>query len=431
MTDNPLFNPVTLGALPLRHRIVMAPMTRIRADRDTLAPTTDNTTYYGQRASEGGLIITEAVHISPEGTPIWTIYQNVRDDGGQVPGIWTDTQRDGWREVVNAVHARKGLIVCQLLHAGRIAQPEIGDHPVAANSDLPLPSVSASAIALPQGDEDSHYGWDQPNTPPRALATAEMHRICADYAHAAHMAKDAGFDAIELHAAHGYLIDQFLNKSTNQRDDMYGGSLENRCRLLFEVITTLIDVMGKGRVGVRLSPYLNDPETGAPNATYFGVQSDDAEAVYSHAVRGLNDFDLAYLLLTEPRVGGMASDPASDQGFRHPLSLRHYRTLYNGMLMGAGGFTPLTAATAITQNAYDLIAFGRWFISNPDLPDRIRHGHDLTVYDRATFYSGSTAGYTDYPDSYDTAKAAGYRMIAVADVGASLPKTGQTPEKFK
>ena len=126
MTDNPLLNPVTVGALTLRHRIVMAPMTRIRADRDTLAPTTDNTTYYSQRASEGGLIITEAVHISPEGTPIWTIYQNVRDDGGQVPGIWTGTQRDGWRDVVSAVHARKGLIVCQLLHAGRIAQPKIG-----------------------------------------------------------------------------------------------------------------------------------------------------------------------------------------------------------------------------------------------------------------------------------------------------------------
>jgi N-ethylmaleimide reductase len=127
----------------------------------------------------------------------------------------------------------------------------------------------------------------------------------------------------------------------------------------------------------------------------------------------------------------MASDPASDQGFRHPLSLRHYRELYDGMLMGAGGFTPLNAATAITQNAYDLVDFGRWFISNPDLPDRIRHGHDLTVYDRATFYSGSNKGYTDYPDFYDSAKAAGYRMIAVADVGASLPKPEQASEKFK
>ncbi|MGB2235528.1 MAG: alkene reductase, partial [Candidatus Puniceispirillum sp.] len=250
MTDNPLFNPVTLGALPLRHRIVMAPMTRIRADRTTLAPTRDNAAYYGQRASKGGLIITEAVHISPEGTPIWTIYQNVRDDGGQVSGIWTDTQRDGWRDVVDAVHAKKGLIVCQLLHAGRIAQPEIADHPVVSDSNLPLPSVSASAIALPQGDEDSHYGWDQPNTPPRALATAEMRRICDDYAHAARMATDAGFDAVELHAAHGYLIDQFLNKSTNQRDDIYGGSLKNRCQLLFEVTAALIDVMGAGRVGV-------------------------------------------------------------------------------------------------------------------------------------------------------------------------------------
>lgn len=432
MTDNPLLHPVALGALALQHRIVMAPMTRIRADRDTLAPTRDNADYYSQRASEGGLIITEAVHISPEGTPIWTIYQNVRDDGGQVPGIWTGTQRDGWRDVVSAVHARKGLIVCQLLHAGRIAQPEIGDHPVAADSDLPLPSVSASAIALPQGDEDSHYDWDQPNTQPRALATAEMRRICDDYAHAARNARDAGFDAVELHAAHGYLIDQFLNQSTNHRDDMYGGSLENRCRLLFEVTATLIDVMGKGRVGVRLSPYLNDPQTGTPSATYFGAQSDDAEAVYSHAVRGLNDFDLAYLLLTEPRVGGgLASDPKSDQGFKHPLSLRHYRTLYNGTLMGAGGFTPITAATAITQNAYDLIAFGRWFISNPDLPDRIRHGHDLTVYDRATFYSGSTAGYTDYPDSHDSAKAAGYRMIAVSDVGASLPKADPQAKTYK
>ncbi|UWQ92074.1 alkene reductase [Rhodobacteraceae bacterium M382] len=399
MINAALFHPITTGRITLQHRVVLAPMTRIRADELKLAPTEQTAAYYEQRASAGGLLITEAVHISPEATPIWTIYQRVTEKGGQVPGIWTETQMEAWRAVVARVHAKGGRIICQLLHTGRVAQPEIAQHPLVKGTDAPLPPVSSSATAIEASNETGNqYNWDKGATLPRALPIDEIPRLIADYRHAAFLARRAGFDGVELHAAHGYLIEQFMNDGVNQRSDRYGGRLENRCRLLFDVVAALVDEMGPGRVGVRLSPTHLDPETGHSRQVYFGVRDGDPLALYTHAVEGLNAFPLAYLMLTEPRVGGLSQSPEAEDAYRHPMRNRGYRDLYDGVLIGAGGFTPSTATAAVADGSYDLIAFGRWFLSNPDLPERLRQGADLTVYERETFYGAGAEGYIDYPN---------------------------------
>jgi N-ethylmaleimide reductase len=392
-----LFDEFTVGQHRLQHRIVLAPMTRTRADPATLAPTPEVALYYSQRASPGGLLITEAIHISPEATPTWNIYAAVREGGGTVSGLWTPQQVAGWRTVTAAVHARGGLISCQLLHAGRVAQPGIGEHPLVAGSGAPLPSVSSSASAMLQEGEAGDYHWDQPAALPRALETDEIARVIHDYTQAARNAVQAGFDFIELHAAHGYLVDQFLCDGINRRTDRYGGSRENRCRFLFETVAALVEVAGAGRVGVRLSPTPADPVTGLPYQTYFGALASDADALYQQAVVGLNAFPLAYLMLTEPRVGGLSVEPEADQAHRHPLRNRQYRELFQGTCIGVGGFTPVSAQLAVDEGRYDLIAFGRQFLANPDLPERIREGVTLNRYDRTTFYGGGAKGYTDYP----------------------------------
>ena len=417
MAANPLFTPCKAGALDLAHRIVLAPMTRIRAAGDTLAPHALNAEYYKQRATPGGLLITEATHISPEATPVWTIYPAVRDHGGHVPGIWTEEQTLGWRAITHAVHAQGARISCQLLHAGRVAQPGIAEHPAVKHSGLPLPPVSSSAVPLTAGPEaGSHYNWDQDAVTPRALTTGDIARVCRDYRHAAGNALRADFDCVELHAAHGYLVDQFLCDGVNRRGDSYGGLIENKCRFLFEVLAALVSVAGPGRVGVRLSPL-----RAQPNQAYFGATCSDPEQVYAHAIRGLNDFPLAYLLLTEPRAGGLALDPEEDGAYTHPLRNAKFRDLYRGTLMAAGGFTPHTAASAVAHGVYDLVAFGRWFLSNPDLPERIRRGHPLNVYDRDTFYGGGAVGYTDYPDWHILQNGAPrkYRLMEQSRIGAS------------
>ena len=369
-------------------------MTRCRANPNNLAPTSSMVEYYRQRSSQGGLLITEAIHISAEATPIWTIYQRVQEQGGYVTGIWTEAQTSAWQTVVEAVHKAGGKISCQLLHTGRIAQPDIAEHPIVKGKNLPLPPVSASSIAIHASDEiGNDYNWDKHAVLPRALETSEIPRLVNDYRKAAENAKKAGFDIIELHAAHGYLIEQFLSDNSNQRRDNYGGTVVNRCRLLFEVIETLIDVVGAGNVGVRLSPISINQETGKQTQTYFDVIHSDPEMIYTYIVSALNQFPLAYLLLTEPRVGGLSADANS---VTPPLANRKYRQLYQGNLIGAGGFTPESAAEAINGNAYDAIAFGRWFLANPDLPARIKAGAPLNPYHRATFYGGGDEGYIDY-----------------------------------
>lgn len=430
MAISSLFMPCKAGALDLMHRIVLAPMTRTRASADTLAPNALTTEYYRQRASAGGLLITEATHVSPEATPVWTIYSAVRENGGDVPGIWTDEQTHEWKAVTQAVHAEGAKVCCQLLHAGRVAQPGIGDHPIVRGSSLPLPPVSSSATPLEaEPGAGNNYNWDQDSVTPRGLESDEIARVCRDYQHAARNALRAGFDCVELHAAHGYLIDQFLCDGVNRRTDRYGGSVENRCRILFEIVAALIDVMGPGRVGVRLSPMAIDPTTSKPNQTYFGATCSDPDQVYAHAISGLNEFSLAYLMLTEPRVGGLSLAAEEEVAYRHPLCHAKYRKLYQGTLMGAGGFTPDTAASAVADGIYDLIAFGRWFLSNPDLPERIRQGSPLNIYDRDTFYGGGEEGYTDYPswNSLATAVPTKLGLMEQSRIGASLRTAKKRP----
>lgn len=422
MIMDALFCPLFLGQQQLTHRIVMAPMTRTRADEASLAPGASTALYYGQRSSPGGLVITEATHISPEATPVWTIYSAVRDRGGHVPGIWTQDQVEGWRLTTAAAHAKGGLISCQLLHTGRIAQPGIGDHPIVKGSGAPLPPVSSSATPLRPGQDTGDYNWDQPAVTPRALSITEITRVIDDYRKAARNANSAGFDFVELHAAHGYLVEQFLCDGINTRTDHYGGSIENRCRFLFEVVAALVAELGPGRVGVRLSPTSIDPETGKLYQMYFGAFSSDADELYAAAVAGMNAFPLAYLMLTEPRVGALSVTPDADKSNTQPLRNNRFRDLYLGTLIGAGGFSPRTAEEAVAQGRYDLIAFGRWFLSNPDLPERLRSGAALNVYDRTTFYGGGSQGYTDYPDQAQIGDAqfGVYPLMDQAKIGASL-----------
>jgi N-ethylmaleimide reductase len=417
-----LFKPCRVGGRALAHRIVLAPMTRTRAEYSTLAPTEEGALYYAQRASPGGLLITEATHVSPEATPIWTIYSSVREDGGHVPGIWTHTQVDGWRKVTEAVHEKGGVISCQLLHAGRVAQPGIGDHPIVRGTDAPLPPVSSSATALRAGQDGGDYNWDRPAVEPRALEAREVSRVIDDYRRAARNAELAGFDFVELHAAHGYLVEQFLCDGINRREDHYGGSIENRCRFLFELIAALVADLGPGRIGVRLSPTSIDPATGKLHQMYFGAFSSDAEELYDHAVAGLNEFPLAYLMLTEPRVGALSVAPDADTSHAQPLRNERFRRLYRGTLIGAGGFTPRTAERAVADGHYDLVAFGRWFLANPDLPDRLRTGSPLNVYDRKTFYGTGVKGYTDYPDSRHIGdpRFGDYPLMEQSQIGPTL-----------
>ncbi|SLN29418.1 N-ethylmaleimide reductase [Roseovarius albus] len=425
MDATPLFDPITIGKIALNHRVVLAPMTRIRADEATLAPTDLTALYYAQRASEGGLLITEAVHISPEATPVWSIYPRVAEVGGHVPGIWTDVQTQAWKEVVAGVHAKGGKIFCQLLHTGRVAQPEIGQHPLVTGTGAPLPPVSSSTTAIEAtSEEGNQYNWNKAAIPPRALSEDNIQRVIGDYARAAQNARVAGFDGVELHAAHGYLIEQFLNNGVNNRTDRYGGSIENRCNLLFEVVQSLIDVMGEGRVGVRLSPTHIDPQTGKSQQVYFGVRDSDPVSLYSVAIECLNTFPLAYLMLTEPRVGGLGDHVEEERAYQHPLANSRYRSLYKGTLIGAGGFTPTTAAQAVRDGAYDLIAFGRWFLSNPDLPERLRLGTPLNVYERSTFYGAGAEGYTDYPTR--TGPKGRFRLMEPAQIGTSLATSRKT-----
>jgi N-ethylmaleimide reductase len=371
-------------------------LTRNRASEPNLCPHDLHVQYYSSRATPGGLLITEATNISPEamGYP-------------SVPGIWTSEQADSWKRVTNAVHVKGGKIFCQLWHVGRVAQKSYGDHPLIKNSGLPLPSVSASNIPMTHPTKGFRlpamtYKGKEECDVPRALRTDEIPRLIENYRHAARQALIAGFDGVELHAAHGYLIDQFINDGTNKRTDQYGGSIENRCRLLNEILKELCMIMGDGRVAVRLSPTTILPN-GKQNQMYYVASCSDPDEVYPYAVNCMNQYPLAYLLLTEPRWSGRDDgNPSTDTGFSKPLSNQKYRKIYKGTLMAAGGFTPVTAAKAIEEGTYDLVAFGRWFISNPDLVEKIRNGNDLTVYERDTFYQstfegGGELGYTDYP----------------------------------
>jgi N-ethylmaleimide reductase len=363
-----LFSPLQIGPYHLKHRVVLAPLTRMRAARPSLAPRPLNADYYAQRATPGGLLIAEASPVMATGF-----------GNPGVPGIYSEEQIAGWREVVDAVHAKGGIIFLQLWHVGRVSHSSLQPGGV-----LPL---APSAVAIPADLKTSTAdGKVVCYETPRALETSEIPGIIEAYRQGAANALEAGFDGVEIHGANGYLIEQFLQSHTNLRTDQYGGSIENRTRFLMDVTKAAIEVWGADRVGVRLSPY--------------GVANGSGEAepmpLYSHVVKSLDPLGLAYLHFIEPRSSGAGRAEVNHQNV--PSAMVLFRPLWKGKLITAGGFTGETANAAIAAGHADAIAFGRIFISNPDLPRRLAHGFPLTPYNRATFYGGEAAGYTDYPE---------------------------------
>jgi N-ethylmaleimide reductase len=356
MTVN-LFNPVQVGRYSLPNRIVMAPLTRNRASAGNI-PTLLNAKYYEQRAS-AGLMITEATQVSPQGVG----YPNT-------PGIHSAEQVQGWKLVTQAVHAKGGRIFLQLWHVGRISHPSLQ-----LNGALP---VAPSAIA-PKGEAMTYEGM-QPFVIPRALEIDEIPGIIEQYRQGAKNALEASFDGVEIHAANGYLLDQFLRDGTNHRADRYGGSVENRSRLLMEVTEAVVGVWGSDRVGVRLSPSgtFNDMSDSYPHVTFTKV------------IDQLNSFNLAYLHLRE-------FDGADIRHGGTPIPTSYFRPVYKGTLMVNTGYTLETGNQAIADGNADLVAYGVPYISNPDLVERFRTGAPLTPPDPSTFYGGSERGYTDYP----------------------------------
>jgi N-ethylmaleimide reductase len=356
--DTLLFSPIDLGPYRLANRVVMAPLTRSRAQNGDV-PSPLAPIYYAQRAS-AGLIIAEATQVSPQGKGYaWT------------PGIYSDAQVAGWRTITDAVHVKGSRIFLQLWHVGRISHPSLQPGGV-------LP-VAPSAIR-PEGNAFTETGF-QPFVAPRALETAEIPGIVEDYRRAAQNALAAGFDGVEIHGANGYLIEQFLRTGTNKRADRYGGSIENRARFALEVAEAVVGVWGASRVGIRLSP-LNPAAGLAPDR--------DAAESYGYTVERLDALGLIYIHVIEGATQGPREVPG---GF----DLQRLRRLYKGRYIANNGYDRALAVDALQHGRADLIAFGRPFIANPDLVERFRRGAPLGALDRATLYGGGAKGYTDYP----------------------------------
>lgn len=351
-----LFSPVKLGAISLNNRVVMAPLTRNRAG-DGAVPQPINATYYEQRAS-AGLIISEATPISAmaHGYPA-------------LPGIYTDAQVAGWKRITDAVHAKGGKIVIQLWHVGRISHPSL-----LPNNALP---VAPSAIK-PAGQAFTYQGLVD-YVEPRALRADELPGVVADYAHATKCALAAGFDGVEVHSANGYLLDQFLRDGSNQRTDNYGGSFENRARLLMEVTQAVIAVAGADRVGVRLSPVnpFNDMKDSNP------------QALFNYVTESLNQFNLAYLHVVEGGIHG--------GGIADPFDFAAMRKLFKGAYIANLSYDKVRGNAAIASGHADAVAYGVPFIANPDLVERFKANAPLNEADASSFYGGSEKGYTDYP----------------------------------
>lgn len=343
-----LFRPITLGALELSNSIVMAPMTRDRAGPGDI-PTATMVEYYRQRAS-AGLIITEGTQPSPAGKGYW-----------RTPGIWSLDQIEGWRDVADVVHARGGKIVMQLMHCGRVC--------VTANkqddSEVIAPSAIVCADKVPGPD-----GIPVATAAPRALETDEVHAVVEEYAQAARNARTAGIDGVELHCASGYLPNQFLNPNSNQRSDEYGGSVENRIRFPLEILKAMSDAVGSDRVGFRISPY--NP--------YNDMQDEDPKATFGPLLQAADSLNLAYVHLV---------DVANMLGFVNDN--------YSGAVITNNNLKADGAAEILSNGHAQAVSFGRYFISNPDLVERLRDGAELARVDREHIYTGEAKGYTDYP----------------------------------
>lgn len=356
-----LFSPLDIGPVSLANRVLMAPLTRMRATAPGDVPNELMRDYYVQRAG-AGLVISEGTQISAEGKGY-----------ADTPGIHTAEQVAGWRTVTDAVHDAGTPMAAQLWHTGRVGHPSLHDGalPVSA-SEVPF----RSRTSLKDGDGVVFRA----NCPtPRALRTDELPRVVADYRRAAGNARDAGFDLVEVHAAHGYLLHQFLAEASNRRTDEYGGSLANRARLLVDVVDAVADEVGAERVGVRISPV----------GTFNGLDSDDGGDSGLHVARALTERGIAFLHLSEPDWAG---GPALEDDYRVAL-----REAFPGVIVGAGNYDVDKAQRLIGARLIDAAAFGRTFIANPDLPVRLERGLPLNPPSPETFYGGDHVGYTDYP----------------------------------
>ncbi|GGB41349.1 alkene reductase [Roseibium aquae] len=366
MAKAKLFTPVQLGDIALKNRVLMAPLTRNRARSGDDAPYDIHVTYYGQRAG-AGLIFTEATQISPQGKG----YDNT-------PGIYSKAQIEGWKAVTDAVHAKGGKIILQLWHVGRISHPDI--------QEGGLDPVAPSAIAAQAQTFVNGTFVDTPT--PRALETSEIPGLVEDFRRAAENAKTAGFDGVEVHAANGYLLDQFIRDGANKRDDAYGGSVENRVRFLAEVLDAVIDVWGRGRVGVRLSPFNG----------FNGIEDSDPDTTFAHVIDVLNEKGVAYLHMVE----GQMATPQAD---KEREAVARLRARFKGAYIANNSYDRAMAIDEVETGMADAVAFGRSYIANPDLAERLERNAPLNTPDHTTFYGGTEKGYTDYPFLNDTKAA--------------------------
>lgn len=370
MKNNTLFSPLSLGGMTLRNRVILPPLTRCRSEQPGNVPGPLMIEYYRQRAS-AGLLITEGTQIEPRGQGYaWT------------PGIHSDAQVEGWKKVTDAVHQQGGVIFCQLWHVGRVSHTSLqpNQQPPVAPSAIAATNVRVFIETAP-GE-----GMLTAPSQPRELSTAEVKELIELYRQAAINAKRAGFDGVELHAANGYLINQFVSEHTNQRTDEYGGSLTNRLRFLKEVTEAVSDVFGSQRVGVRFSPLFTTTEE---DRVYLGLVESDPHETWTTAARLLNDAGVGYLSIAE---ADWNNSPELPEEFRAAL-----RVAFRNPIMYAGHYTAEKAQRMLDNHWGDMFGFGRPFIANPDLPARLKNGFPLNAVDESSMYGGGSNGYTDYP----------------------------------
>ncbi|XP_047333817.1 putative 12-oxophytodienoate reductase 11 [Impatiens glandulifera] len=356
----PLLTPYKLGNFHLSHRVVLAPKTRQRSYNNVPQP--HAILYYSQRTTNGGLLISEATGIS-----------NTAQGYPDTPGIWTKGQIEAWKPIVNAVHEKGGTFFCQIVHIGRVSNSDFqpnGQAPISSSYKTLSPKLQSNGMDIARF------------TPPRGLRTEEVPEIVNDFRVAARNAIEAGFDGVEIHGAHGFLIDQFLKDQINDRTDKYGGSLENRCRFALEIVEALVNELGAGRVGIRFSPFNNFMESDDSDPMSLGL----------YLAEALNKYDIAYCHMVEPII------KTAEEKCERPYSLVPMRKAFKGTFIATGGYVRDNGNEAISENRADLVGYGRWFLSNPDLPLRFKLNAPLSKYHRETFYtSDSVFGYTDYP----------------------------------
>lgn len=364
-----LFDPIQVGDIELANRVVMAPLTRNRSPN--AVPTALTATYYSQRAT-AGLLITEATAISHQG-------QGYAD----VPGLYAPDQLAGWKKVTDAVHAAGGKIVVQMWHVGRISHNTL--QPGGAAPVAPSAITAKSKTFLINADGSGTFAE---TSQPRALDLAELPGIIEDYRKAARAAIDAGFDGVELHAANGYLIDQFLRSGSNHRTDIYGGSIENRARFLLEVLDAITNEIGAGRTGIRISPVTPANDSSDP----------EPQPLFTYVVQKLAAHKLAYIHIIEGATGGPRDFQQGDKPFDYAALRSAYKHAGGkAAWMVNNAYDPVLAETVVAKGEADLVAFGKLLLANPDLVKRLRERADLNTPDNATFYGGSAKGYTDYP----------------------------------